>query len=553
MESGGFLARRPEPCAAAADPDDGDARRGGWRAAFFLVVVGFLERIGFFGVQGNLMLYLTGPMAMSTAAAATAANAWGGTVLVLTLAGGLAADSSGLGRYRAVIVASALYLLSLGMLTASSSSMAAQRATSPPSSSAGGAVVVVFYAALYLLALAQGFHTPCAEAFGADQFEREGDDDGGGGGGARRPASRSSYFNWYHFSISWGYVISTTLLSYVDENVGWTVGFAACWATMVLYLAVFLLGTGTYRRAERPAIDGAAAARRAWTARFFFFFSRNRKDAAEQLLEPQEEVVVVVDGHGDGGRGFFLVKLLPIWLSSIVFAVVVSQVSTLFTKQSSTMDRRVGSGGGGGLVLPSAGLQCLVSFTYIAVLPVYDRMVVPLARRLTGGGGGITMLQRIGAGMATGCLAMAVAALVEARRLRVARDAGLVNRPGATVPMGVWWLVPQHVLIGVAEVLAVIGLEEFFYDQVAGELHSVGLAVSQGVMGVGSYASGALVAAIDWATAARSGGGESWFADDLNRAHLDYFYWLLAALAALEVAVFVYLAQRYDYKNKSKP
>ncbi|EAZ15308.1 hypothetical protein OsJ_30729 [Oryza sativa Japonica Group] len=500
MESGGFLARRPEPCAAAADPDDGDARRGGWRAAFFLVVVGFLERIGFFGVQGNLMLYLTGPMAMSTAAAATAANAWGGTVLVLTLAGGLAADSSGLGRYRAVIVASALYLLSLGMLTASSSSMAAQRATSPPSSSAGGAVVVVFYAALYLLALAQGFHTP-----------------------------------------------------YVDENVGWTVGFAACWATMVLYLAVFLLGTGTYRRAERPAIDGAAAARRAWTARFFFFFSRNRKDAAEQLLEPQEEVVVVVDGHGDGGRGFFLVKLLPIWLSSIVFAVVVSQVSTLFTKQSSTMDRRVGSGGGGGLVLPSAGLQCLVSFTYIAVLPVYDRMVVPLARRLTGGGGGITMLQRIGAGMATGCLAMAVAALVEARRLRVARDAGLVNRPGATVPMGVWWLVPQHVLIGVAEVLAVIGLEEFFYDQVAGELHSVGLAVSQGVMGVGSYASGALVAAIDWATAARSGGGESWFADDLNRAHLDYFYWLLAALAALEVAVFVYLAQRYDYKNKSKP
>uniref|UniRef100_A0A0E0B7V8 Major facilitator superfamily (MFS) profile domain-containing protein n=1 Tax=Oryza glumipatula TaxID=40148 RepID=A0A0E0B7V8_9ORYZ len=551
MESGGFLARCPEPCAAAADPDDGDARRGGWRAAFFLVVVGFLERIGFFGVQGNLMLYLTGPMAMSTAAAATAANAWGGTVLVLTLAGGLAADSSGLGRYRAVLVASALYLLSLGMLTASSSSMAAQRATSPPSSSAGGAVVVVFYAALYLLALAQGFHTPCAEAFGADQFEREGDDDGGGGGDARRPASRSSYFNWYHFSISWGYVISTTLLSYVDENVGWTVGFAACWATMVLYLAVFLLGTGTYRRAERPAIDGAAAARRAWTARFFFFFSRNRKDAAEQLLEPQEEVVVVVDGHGDGGRGFFLVKLLPIWLSSIVFAVVVSQVSTLFTKQSSTMDRRVG--GGGGLVLPSAGLQCLVSFTYIAVLPVYDRMVVPLARRLTGGGGGITMLQRIGAGMATACLAMAVAALVEARRLRVARDAGLVDRPGATVPMGVWWLVPQHVLVGVAEVLAVIGLEEFFYDQVAGELHSVGLAVSQGVMGVGSYASGSLVAAIDWATAARSGGGESWFADDLNRAHLDYFYWLLAALAALEVAVFVYLAQRYDYKNKSKP
>ena len=56
----------------------------------------------------------------------------------------------------------------------------------------------------------------------------------------------------------------------------------------------------------------------------------------------------------------------------------------------------------------------------------------------------------------------------------------LVDRPDATVPMDVWWLVPQHVLVGVAEVLAVIELEEFFYDQLAGELHIVGLAGSQG-------------------------------------------------------------------------
>ncbi|BAS81001.1 Os02g0757400 [Oryza sativa Japonica Group] len=118
------------------------------------------------------------------------------------------------------------------------------------------------------------------------------------------------------------------------------------------------------------------------------------------------------------------------------------------------MKRRVG---GGGLVMPSAGLQ---SFTYIALLPVYDHMVVPLARRLAGGGrDGITMLQHVGAGMATACLTTVVAALVEARRLRVACDTGLVDRPDATVPMDVWWLVPQHVLVGVTEVLAVIELE----------------------------------------------------------------------------------------------
>uniref|UniRef100_A0A0E0IVA1 Major facilitator superfamily (MFS) profile domain-containing protein n=1 Tax=Oryza nivara TaxID=4536 RepID=A0A0E0IVA1_ORYNI len=514
MESGGILPPS-ETCAGSGSPDG----RGGWRAARFLIAVGFLERIGFNGVQGNLVMYLTGPMAMSTAAAAAGANAWGGTVLVLTLA----ADSR-LGRYRAIVAAGVLHLLSLGMLTISSvmqpnhphpaSCHDAAAACSPsPTPPPSLARLVFFHAALYLLALAQGFHNPCSEAFGADQFAASDP-------GAR--ASRSSYFNWYQFFNSFGYGISNTALSYVEDSVSWTVGFA-------------------------QPVDGALLARlaktsssaaRAWTARVF----RRKDTSCTERLLAREEV---------GEKGF-LAKLLPIWVTSIVFAIVSAQEVTLFIKQGSTMDRRIGARGG--LVVPPAALQSIVSVIFLTFVPVYDRALVPLARRFTGHPAGITTLQRVGVGMAMSCLAMAVAALVEARRLRVARDAGLVDRPDATVPMGVWWLVPQHVLVGVAEVLAVIGLEEFFYDQVAGELHSVGLAVSQGVMGVGSYASGALVAAIDWATAARSGGGgESWFADDLNRAHLDYFYWLLAALAALEVAVFVYLAQRYDYKNKSKP
>ncbi|EEE55745.1 hypothetical protein OsJ_04246 [Oryza sativa Japonica Group] len=256
---------------------------------------------------------------------------------------------------------------------------------------------------------------------------------------------------------------------------------------------------------------------------------------ADQLLA-KEEV--------EHGKGLF-VKLLPIWLTSIVFAAVVSQQSTLFTKQGSTMDRRVG-----GIVVPAAALNCVVSFTMITLVPVYDRAVVPLARRFTGHPAGVTTLQRVGAGMATSCLAMVVAALVEARRLRAASDASLVDRPGATVPMGVWWLVPQYLLVGLAKVFGDIGLDEFFYDQAPDGLRSVGLAMSLSVLGVGNYVSGVLVSVID--TATRSG-GESWFSDDLNRAHLDYFYWILAAFAALEVVVFVYIAKRYIYKNKGEP
>ncbi|PUZ53750.1 hypothetical protein GQ55_5G075500 [Panicum hallii var. hallii] len=485
MQSGELL---PGPWPSlGSKPADG---RGGWRAARFVLAVGFLERIGFYGVQGNLIMYLTGPLGMSTASAAAGVNAWAGAVQVLPLAGALAADSR-LGRYRAVLAAGGLYLLSLGMLTISSMLQGPQphAAGGSPSS----AMLAFFYVALYLLALAQAFHRPCVEALGADQFAP------GDGGDPGASASRSSYFNWFHFSVSWGYAIATAGLSYVEGNVGWTAGFGACWATMALYLAVFLLGTRAYRAEKPVGVRSFTESVRSWGARVF-----RRSDAtdAERLLLAQE--------HEEGKE--LIVKLLPIWLTSLIIAAIFSQVYTLFTKQGSTLDRRLG-GATTGLVVPPAALQCLMSATFVTTLQ---------ARH------GVTTLQRIGAGMAVSGVAMAVAALVEGRRLRVARDAGLVDRPDVALPMSLWWV-------------------EFFYDQVPDTLRSVGLAMCLSIFGMGSYASSMLVSAVDWVTRSK---GESWFSDNLNRARLDYFYWLLAGLAALEVAAFLHFASRYVYRNE---
>jgi peptide/histidine transporter 3/4 len=249
-----------------------------------ILAVVFFEGIGFYGVEGNLIMYLTGPLGMSTAAAAAGVNAWSGTVLVLPLVGALAADSR-LGRYGAVMAASVLYLLSLGMLTASSALQ-----TSQP------------HRRRRRLLLGWPSSTPRCTCW------------------LWGYASRSSYFNWFHFFASWGYAIAAAGISYVEDNVGWTVGYGACWAAMVLCLAVFLLGTRTYR-AEEPA-DGRALAdaARAWAASMF-----RRKDTigTERLLARDVEEGVGLTG----------VKLLPIWLTSAVFALVISQVTTLFTKQ----------------------------------------------------------------------------------------------------------------------------------------------------------------------------------------------------------------------------
>lgn len=157
---------------------------------------------------------------------------------------------------------------SLGMLTASSVLQTARPhpATSAAAPSTSPAHLAFIYVALYLLALAQGFHRPCAEALGADQFTAS--------------ASRSSFFNWFHLFISFGYATSTTVLSYLEDNAGWAVGFGTCWATMVLCLAVFLLGARTYRT-EQPVGDGSplVATMSAWAARVF-----RRKDATSTEL-----------------------------------------------------------------------------------------------------------------------------------------------------------------------------------------------------------------------------------------------------------------------------
>lgn len=236
-----------------------------------------------------------------------------------------------------------------------------------------------------------------------------------------------------------------------------------------------------------------------------------------------------------------VLRLIPIWLSCLMFNVVQAQLHTYFVKQSSTMVRNLGH-----FELPAAILQSFVGFTILIAIPIYDRVFVPLTRKFTKHPSGITVLQRIGVGLFLSILNMVVSAIVEAKRVNVAKKHNLLDNVKAVVPMKVWWLFPQYILCGLSDAFTVVGLQELYYDQMPVNMRSLGAAAYISLGGVGSFLSSGVIALVQDISPKY---GQPWLGNKFNRAHLDKFYWLLAALSAVSLVVYVLIAKCFVYKK----
>ncbi|KAK1427591.1 hypothetical protein QVD17_16279 [Tagetes erecta] len=526
------------------------SKSGCWRSAYYIIGVEVAERFAYYGVESNLITYLTGPLGQSTATAAENVNTWSGTAALLPLVGAFIADAL-LGRYLTIIIASLLYVLALALLAGSTLLPSdCETAVDHESSCSSKMQVVLFFVSLYLVAFAQGGHKPCVQAFGADQFDADDPEE---------LKSKSSFFNWWYFGLCGGSTVGIFAVSYIQENLSWGLGFGIPCIIMGFALIMFLVGTMSYRFHHKTQDRNAlirignvfVKAARNWRTNYSTVSPQEHQDHEKfRFLNKalvscdesnQDEPVCSIDEVEEAKA---VLRLVPIWASCLGYSTVISQTSTLFTKQGATMDRSIGST----FKLPAASLQSFIGLSIVILIPIYETILVPVTRTVTTIPSGLTMLQRIGTGIFISILTMVVAAMVEAKRLKMALEYGFVDDPSAMIPMKIWWLLPQYLLAGCSEVFTMVGIQEFFYDQMPSDLKSVGLALYLSIIGTGSFLSSFLIAIVEKTTSIN--GEDGWISDNLNRGHVDRFYYLLAGIGAGSFAIYIYAAKYYVYNRR---
>lgn len=96
-----------------------------------------------------------------------------------------------------------------------------------------------------------------------------------------------------------------------------------------------------------------------------------------------------------------------------------------------------------------------------------------------------------------------------------------------------------------------VGQLEFFNGQAPEGLKSFGSALCMLSMSFGNYMSSIIVTILMKITT--RGNNLGWIPEDLNKGHLERFYFLLAGLTTLDFLVYLYYANSYKYVQPDEP
>ncbi|KAL8146016.1 hypothetical protein AgCh_003955 [Apium graveolens] len=542
---------------------------GNWKACSCILGAEFSERLAYCGMSSNLVLYLKNNLNEHSVTASKNMANWSGTCYAMPLIGAFLADRY-LGRYGMIATFSIIYAMGMLLLTLSASVPGLEPICNDRDVCyATNAQTVVFFIALYLVAIGTGGIKPCVSSFAADQFDDADEIE---------KKHKGSMFNWFYFLVSSASLISHSVLVWIQVNVGWGIGYGIATGAMVIAVIWFFSGTILYRNqtpgsspltrlcrvlvaslkkrnlqvpSDESVLYKNADAETTWT--------RSRKlDHTDSLSFFDKAAVEVESDLIEGSINTWslctvteveelkaLIRLLPLWATGIIFSMMYVQTGIFFVLQGSTMDTRVGKSG---FEFPPASVNIFDSISCMFWVLVYEKIIVPLARKFTGQRNGLTQLQRIGTGLFISIISMICAGILEFLRLELVRRHNYYELDH--VPMSIFWQIPQYFIMGCAEVFSQIGQMEFFYDQSPDSMRSIGAAISLSTTALGCYLSSFLVTVVT--KFSTRNGDVGWITDNLNYSRLHYFFGLLAILGTINLGVFILVSRWYTYKRPIK-
>lgn len=540
------------------------SKTGGWLPSAMILGVETCERLITLGIAFNLVTYLTGVMHLGNATSANTVTNFLGTSFMLCLLGGFIADTF-LGRYLTIAIFATVQALGVTILTISTIIPNLRPPPCLENSStcvqANGTQLGVLHLALYLTALGTGGLKSSVSGFGSDQFDDKDKEE---------RSMMTTFFNWFYFIVSFGSLAAVTVLVYIEDNLGRQWGYGICAFAIVVCLIVFLLGTKRYRFKKlvgSPLSQIAAVFVAAWKKRNMELPADSSQlysgDQSKQQLPHSKQfrfldkaAILTPETGEDRTSGSkwelatitdveevkMIVRMLPIWATTIEFWTIHAQMTTFSVSQAVTMDRHIGSK----FQIPPASMTAFLIASILLTVPIYDRLVAPIAARLFKNPQGLTPLRRVGVGLFLATIAMVVAAVTEIKRLQVAKSHGLVHDPNAVLPMTVFWLIPQFILTGAGEAMIYAGQLDFFLRECPKGMKTMSTGLFLSTLSLGFFFSSVVVSLVNSLTAH----SKPWLADNLNEGKLYNFYWLLGIISLVNFVLFLFCAKWYMYKDK---
>uniref|UniRef100_A0A2N9FAI1 Uncharacterized protein n=1 Tax=Fagus sylvatica TaxID=28930 RepID=A0A2N9FAI1_FAGSY len=141
----------------------------------------------------------------------------------------------------------------------------------------------------------------------------------------------------------------------------------------------------------------------------------------------------------------------------------------------------------------------------------------------------------------------AISAKMETRRLDAIRRHGLHDISNGKIPMSMFWLLPQFLLLGALDGISKYSIDYFFNVQVPESRKCYSKLFSYGVIGAGTL--GSVLSVFVVGKVSESGGKPSWFRDTLNKSRLDNYYWTLTVLSSINLVLHIMVALCYTYQD----